>query len=70
MLIQQDIGGFDIAVNHPFLMSIVDGKADRGKEIDDLDRRRDSSPGGGVGDVVGQRLPLDVGHDHVGRRAV
>ena len=70
MLVQQDIRRFDIPVNHPFLVGIINGKTDRRKEIDDLDRRWNSSPSRGIGDVVGERLPLDVRHHHVGGRSV
>ena len=38
LLVEQNIGGFEVAVNHALLMSIVDGKADRRKELHNLCR--------------------------------
>jgi len=36
VLVEQNIGGFEVAVNHALLVSVIDGKADRGKELHDL----------------------------------
>lgn len=39
LLVEQNIGGFEVAMNHALLMSVVDGKADRRKELHNLRRR-------------------------------
>ena len=39
LLVEQNICGFEVAMNHALLMSIVDGKAYRRKELHNLSRR-------------------------------
>ena len=36
LLVEQNIGGFEVAVNHPLLMSVIDSEANRGKKLHNL----------------------------------
>src|SRR6266566_6094398 len=64
--IKQDISRFDIAMDHALLVGKVNSATDGQEKMDDISGRRKLSLSGGVVNVVCQRLPFDIIHDHVG----
>ncbi len=66
MLVKQNVGGFDIAMKHPFLMSIVNGSTDGGKKMKDISAGEKLPFVRRAFEIVVQGLPLDIFEDDVG----
>src|SRR5689334_5350195 len=54
-------------MNHALLMRVIDGKANRGKELYHLCWRGNVPLTGSLTNVVCQRLPFNILHYHIGQ---
>jgi hypothetical protein len=60
--VNQDIGRFDVTVDHTFLVGIVDSKANGRKEMNNVGGGEKFYLIRGVGNVVGEGRPFYVIH--------
>ena len=64
--VEQDIRWFDVVMNDPLFVRIINGGTNACKEIHNLGDRREHSHMRGTLDTLHERgLPLDVVHDYI-----
>ena len=66
-LVKDDVGGFDVAMDHPLLMGIVKSEADCCEDVHNVIGGRELPLVRCVTDIVSERRPLDIIHHHIGR---
>ena len=65
-LVKDDVGGFDVAMDHAFLMGIVNGETDRCEDVNDVGGGWKLSLARCVTDIVSERRSFDIIHHHIG----
>src|SRR5258706_3554459 len=68
VVFEQDIGGFDVAMDDTMLMSSIDGPCKSGKQLNGFGRRGRSPRSRGARYVVSQALSLDIFHGEADQR--
>src|SRR5207244_6134971 len=71
--VEQNIARLEIPVDHAVLMGIIDGQADKGKQIDDVGTRPHFCCTRCASQVISQRMPINIIRyetDHRAYRAV
>lgn len=66
MFVKQNITGFEVAMNHAFLMGVVDSSTNGCKEMHNVSGRGHFSHGRSVPKVVSEGWPFYIVHHHAG----
>ena len=65
-LVKDDVSGFDVTMDHAFLMSIVNGEADRCEDVNDVGGGWKLSLARCVTEIVSECRSFDIVHHHIG----
>lgn len=65
-LVKDDVGRFDVAMDHAFLMGIVKSEANRCEDIHYVAGGRKLSLARSVTDIISERRSFDIIHHHIG----